>query len=49
MVSIPELWLWLPILVSTALVFVASNLVWMALPHHKSDAKRRARRAPWPS
>ena len=38
MVSIPELWL--PILVSTVLVFVASNLVWMVLPHHKSDARR---------
>ena len=38
MVSIPELWL--PILVSTVLVFVASNVVWMALPHHKSDASR---------
>jgi hypothetical protein len=32
--------LWLPILVSTVLVFVASNLVWMVLPHHKSDATR---------
>jgi hypothetical protein len=29
--------LWLPILVATVLVFVASNLVWMVLPHHKSD------------
>jgi hypothetical protein len=38
MVSIPELWL--PILVATVLVFVASNIVWMALPHHKSDARR---------
>ncbi len=38
MVSIPELWL--PILVATVLVFVASNIVWMALPHHKSDAIR---------
>ena len=38
MVSIPELWL--PILVATVLVFVASNIVWMALPHHKSDAHR---------
>jgi len=31
--------LWLPILVSTALVFVASSLVWMVLPHHRSDVK----------
>jgi len=38
MVSIPELWL--PILVATVLVFVASNIVWMVLPHHKSDARR---------
>jgi len=38
MVSIPELWL--PILVATVLVFVASNLVWTVLPHHKSDARR---------
>jgi hypothetical protein len=32
--------LWLPILVATVLVFVASNIVWMVLPHHKSDARR---------
>jgi hypothetical protein len=38
MVPIPELWL--PILVATILVFVASNLVWMVLPHHKSDTRR---------
>jgi hypothetical protein len=38
MVSIPELWL--PILVATVLVFVASSIVWMVLPHHKSDARR---------
>jgi hypothetical protein len=38
MVSIPELWL--PILVATVLVFVASNVAWMVLPHHKSDASR---------
>lgn len=31
--------LWLPILVATALVFVASNLVWMVLPHHRSDMR----------
>jgi hypothetical protein len=31
--------LWLPILVSTILVFFASSLVWMALPHHRSDMK----------
>src|SRR5512137_1740663 len=38
MVLIHELWL--PILASTVLVFVASNLVWMVLPHHKSDTRR---------
>jgi hypothetical protein len=32
--------LWLPILVATVLVFVASSIVWMVLPHHKSDARR---------
>lgn len=32
--------LWLPIAVATVLVFVASNLVWMVLPHHKSDMRR---------
>ncbi len=31
--------LWLPILTATALVFVASNLVWMVLPHHRSDTR----------
>jgi hypothetical protein len=30
--------LWMPIVLSAVLVFVASSLVWMALPHHKSDA-----------
>jgi hypothetical protein len=29
--------LWLPILVSAAAVWVASAIVWMALPHHKKD------------
>lgn len=29
--------LWLPILVSAALVFVASSVVWMVLPHHRDD------------
>ena len=32
--------LWLPIVVATVLVFVASNLVWMVLPHHKKDTRR---------
>ena len=44
MVSIPELWV--PILVATVLVFVASNLVWMVLPHHKGDTRRLPEEAP---
>ena len=32
--------LWLPILVATVLVFAASNVVWMVLPHHKKDTRR---------
>jgi hypothetical protein len=32
--------LWLPILVSTVLVFIASAIVWMAMPWHKSDFSR---------
>lgn len=31
--------LWLPILAATVLVFVASSLVWMVLPHHRNDVK----------
>ncbi len=29
--------LWLPILLSALLVWIASALVWMVLPHHKAD------------
>lgn len=29
--------LWLPILVSAAVVFVVSAMVWMVMPHHKKD------------
>lgn len=32
--------LWLPILAAVAFVFVWSNIVWMVLPHHKSDTRR---------
>jgi len=32
--------LWLPILAATFLVFLASNVVWMVLPHHRSDTRR---------
>ncbi|HEX9582831.1 MAG TPA: hypothetical protein VF970_17150 [Gemmatimonadales bacterium] len=36
---IPIMSLWLPIVLSAVLVFLASALVWMALPHHKTDWK----------
>lgn len=29
--------LWLPVLVAAALVFAASAVVWMVLPHHRND------------
>lgn len=32
--------LWLPVLVSAVAVWIASAIVWMALPHHKSDFKK---------
>ena len=35
--------LWLPILLSAVLVFVASSLIHMASPWHKSDFRRRWR------
>lgn len=35
MVSIPELWM--PILLSAAIVWIGSAIVWMALPHHKGE------------
>ncbi len=35
MVSVASLWL--PILVSGVVVYIASSIVWMLLPHHKSD------------
>ena len=31
--------LWMPILVSAVLVFIASSIIWMALPIHKHDYK----------
>ena len=31
--------LWLPILVSTVFVFIASAILWMAMPHHKADIR----------
>lgn len=32
--------LWMPIVVSALLVFVASFVAWVVLPHHKSDWKK---------
>lgn len=32
--------LWLPIVVSAAAVWIASAIIWMALPHHKKDHAR---------
>jgi hypothetical protein len=32
--------LWLPILLTTAVLFFASFLAWVVLPHHKPDVKR---------
>jgi hypothetical protein len=34
---VPLASLWLPILGSAVLVFIASALIWMVLPHHRSD------------
>ncbi len=31
--------LWLPILATSAALFVVSAIIWMAMPHHKSDLK----------
>jgi hypothetical protein len=38
MVSLPDLWL--PILLSAVLVFIASSIIHMALPWHKGDMRR---------
>ncbi|MEX2283010.1 MAG: hypothetical protein WEE89_11055 [Gemmatimonadota bacterium] len=35
MVSLNQLWL--PILVSTMLIFMASAVMWMVMPHHRND------------
>ena len=34
--------LWLPILVSAVVIFIASALVWMVMPWHKSDFSKSA-------
>jgi len=39
--------LWLPILVSAVVVFVASSLAWMVLPHHKADIKKLPDEKAW--
>jgi hypothetical protein len=39
MESLSPVELWLPILVSAVVVFVASAVVWMVLPHHKKDVQ----------
>jgi hypothetical protein len=31
--------LWLPLLISSVVVFFASSIMWMVLPHHKPDIK----------
>ena len=31
--------LWLPIVLSAVFVFLASSIIWMALPYHKADIK----------
>lgn len=36
---VPIISLWLPILVSAVIVWIASSIIWMVLPHHKSDFK----------
>lgn len=46
MVSLAELWL--PILVSSVFVFIASALAWMALPHHKKDISHLPKESPIP-
>ncbi len=36
---VPLASLWLPILLAAALVWVASSIMWMVMPHHRSDFK----------
>ena len=38
MVPIPDLWM--PIVVSAVLVWLGSAIVWMVLPHHRSDYQK---------
>lgn len=43
---VPLVELWLPIVVSAVVVFVASYLMWMVLPHHRTDWKQLPNEAP---
>ncbi len=36
---VPLASLWLPILLAAALVWVAGSIMWMVMPHHRSDFK----------
>ena len=40
---VPVLSLWLPIVLSAVIVFVASSIIHMALPFHRSDLRKVAR------
>lgn len=37
---VPVTALWLPIMLSAVIVFIASSIIHMVLPHHKSDYRR---------
>ena len=37
---VPLTALWLPILISAVIVFIASSIMHMVLPHHKSDYRK---------
>jgi hypothetical protein len=37
---VPLLSLWLPVLVSAVLIFIASSIIHMVLPYHRSDYRR---------
>jgi len=39
--------LWLPILVSSVVVFIVSAMAWMVLPHHKEDIKKLPDEKAW--
>lgn len=40
---VPVMTLWLPILLSAVIVFVASSIIHMALPYHKNDLRKLPR------